>query len=111
MLMIYDPLDKYPDVPIKHFTEMCTVIYHWALIASTSGKPMIDIIHQHYGYPLDPFTGGTVTVNGVYSYPEDPDLYPICKIILHEEIIFYYEYEMMTIRNKQNGKYFTIRVD
>ena len=111
MIIKYDPLNMFMNVSDSDLGNLCSVIYHWAGIALIANMPMREVIHRHYGYALDPMEGGSVTENGLYSYPSDPDLYPLCKIEMSQEIIFFYEYEIIAIRNKDDKKTVVLRVD
>lgn len=111
MQVIYDPLGKFSSKTDKELEWLCQVVVYWATAAMVFYKTMHEVITEHYGYQLDPFSGGSVSEEGVYSYPEDPDLYPICKIITKKEIVFFYEYEILSIRQKSDGTVLTIRVD
>ena len=110
----YDPFNKFDGVyEFKILVYLCHVIHHWAYLAATKDIPIREVIHEHYGYPLDPFAGGkgNITEEGVHEYPEDPDLYPIGVITTARETIYCYEHEIIAIRNKDDKKVLILRVD
>jgi len=109
----YDPFEKFNAVYTQAMLIYRTkIIYAWAQNSIIENAPIKEIIEWHYGYPLDPFgTKGSVNEEGIYSYPSDPDLYPIATITTAKEIIFCYEYEIICIRNKEDGKDLILRVD
>lgn len=58
--------------------------------------PWDDQLAQGYGYPLDWGSRATVTADGVYSYPGDPDLHPVAVTERNvgpvTERLYFYEY-------------------
>lgn len=63
-----------------------------------------------YGFGLYEMTGGNVDKNsGIFTYPEDPDMYPIAECIRGDEIIYFYESAIVAIVSKTST--FVTRMD
>lgn len=113
-----DPLKKYPDVKKGRLVEACGLIPAFvaeAEIGLGEGAPL-EALHRAvmeiYGYGLGhPMTGGEVTPEGVYTYPEDPDLYPLVSLQTaqgHEVLI--YQYAITAFRDSE-GTTIVERID
>jgi hypothetical protein len=50
-----------------------------------------------YGFGSPPMTGGVVKEDGVYSYPEDPDLHPLVKLVTERGTVYVYQYGIVSI--------------
>ena len=113
MIVQYDPLFHHTG---RYSTAMivrqCQVIVAWAEQVNTEIYPdMFDLINGHYQGGVYESKGGTVCENGIYNYPEDPALYPLCKITMSDEIYFFYEYDFLAIRDKETNETRMFRVD
>lgn len=113
MKMHLDPMKHWlGQVPQERLEQVVSpVITNWAYIAFMKNRSMKDVINEHYGYPTHEFKGGELLTNGIYKYPEDPDLYPIISYDIGDEVIFYYEHEMLGIYNKVTDERYVTRVD
>ena len=110
----YDPLGQYEKfIGIHALRTMCMVPEHWGRIAEEQSLPMKEIINCHYGYEINAWnmTRTTIEENGLYKYTGDPDMSPLCKITTSREVIFFYEYDIMAIRNKDTNETRVVRVD
>ena len=108
----YDPFDKFKEQEPRLLIYLCNVILQWAHISVESDVSMKEVISEHYGYGLHPFgEEGSVDKDGVYTYPGDPDLYPISIISTPKEIIFCYMHEIIAIRNRESNEELVLRVD
>lgn len=102
-LIIVDPTDTVLDptdtvLNTRGYThrsirEECGLLISWAL----QRNPDISIketLIGAYGYGVYEMTGSTVDDQGVHSYPEDPDLYPLISITDTEtsEIVYVYQF-------------------
>lgn len=70
------------------------------MIAYSLGKPetpLADSMVKSYGFNPPPMEGGTVLADGVYSYPEDPLLYPFAKCATDRGDFFIYPYGIVCI--------------
>jgi len=112
MIITYDPLHRHMDFRSdKEIEYLCHFILFQATQAEMLGMGLREVINEHYGYPTYQFKGGELLDNGIYKYPEDPDLYPLCRVETDAETIFMYDYEMVAIRNKTTDEYYVTRVD
>jgi len=78
-------------------------VFQTAREAPEDASEAMDLMVRIYGFGDYRFTGGfTVSPEGVYSYPEDPDLYPACSFKLGDSDIeiLVYQYAMVCIRDK-----------
>lgn len=66
-------------------------------------------VEGNYGYPVSEL-GGTVEENGVYKYPEDPDLLPlvVAKVSPYKSVCIY-THGIVSMRS--NGETFVCRMD
>ena len=110
--LIYDPMFHHLDMMShKGIEDNCSVVFHWAMQSHLFGVGMQTILEDHYGEPRRHMSGGVVLNNGLYKYPEDEDLYPLCRIETEAEIIFFYFYDILAVRNKITDDVYITRVD
>ena len=107
--VIADPLTKFT-VPTEQLMEMCGVLVNWACLAVRS-ENMKQSLEDSYGFgTLLEMTGGTVTDNGTYQYPEDPDLYPLVTVYVNMvPRVHIYEYAIVALVQGQDT--FVTRMD
>lgn len=95
---------------MTHEDEMlvlCGLPLYWAL--NWGGKGLLkDHLEASYGFPLLEMEGGQV-VEGVYKYPQDPDLYPLVKVELHGCTYYQYDYGLVAIVTEEST--FIMRMD
>lgn len=75
------------------------------MIAYSLGEPetpLADSMVKEYKYATSPMEGGTVLADGVYSYPEDPLLYPFATCATDRGVFFIYPYGIVCIA--EHGK-------
>ena len=98
-LMTLDPCGVYPN---EQLLERCGYIPNWALRAHF-GESMAEAIERQYPYYGGQLKGGDITGEGVYTYPEDPDLYPYIKIENPEtfETLYQYPYGIVVITHPE----------
>jgi hypothetical protein len=101
---IIDPLDKHPDLTAEYATYLLGSIPQWlaAYIDTPTPAPLAEFMLECYGYGGSPM-GGTVSEAGVYSYPEDPDLYPLVSITLDDKTVLFYLYSITTVIEDNNA--------
>lgn len=108
----YDPFNVWSNrLAPEHVEYLCMFVVQQSHLADKLDISLKTVINDHYGYPTHEFKGGTMKGGGIYTYPEDPDLYPLCEIQTKQEIIYMYEHEMLGIRNKTTDEYYVTRVD
>lgn len=107
-----DPLYKH--VPegrsADSIIEEVGLIWAWSKTKET-GRWFKDHFDEQYGFGLFEMKGGQVLDNGIYKYPEDPDLYPLLRVDDEDETVFVYPYGIVAIRNKTTRDTFVCRMD
>lgn len=59
--------------------------------------PLADSMLKAYQFGGDPLTGGTLLADGVYSFPDDPLLYPFARCSTDRGEFFMYPYGIVAI--------------
>ena len=73
-------------------------------------KPLVPQLEKSYGFPVTELKWGTVK-EGVYTCPEDPDLYPYAAYNLDDgRRIYQYPYGILAIELERD-EFFTTRMD
>lgn len=93
-----DPTDNFSDVEEGTLMEHMGLIPNFIVQAldrpdTSLAQGMLDA----YGFGSVPMLGGIVKEDGVYSYPEDPDLYPMVKLVTERGTIYVYQYGIVSI--------------
>ena len=109
--VIIDPTNHY-DVDEHALVEACGFLPLWAVHHELFNMPVKDAMEYAYrkqaGVPeLFPMTGGQVDENGVYHYPEDPDLNPLMKIERMDETMWIYPYGIVCFENFDDSTFIT----
>lgn len=113
MITEYDPLKHFlGKYSPEYIGLMCRVIKSWAFaVEEELYDDMYSLINSHYQGGVYQSEGGSFTAAGIYNYPEDPPLYPLCKITMTDESYFFYEYDFLAIRDHQSNETKMYRVD
>lgn len=106
----YDPLNKFSEHSEYEIHNSLGFIPGWALNEEYLFKPLKEALDDQYGFGLFEMKGGEITKDGIYKYPRDPELYPLIKIIRHDEILYQYLYGIVAIVQK-DGSSFVTRMD
>ena len=77
--LIFDPMNEYGDTDRRQLLAACGYLPQWAL-QRNKGEGMAAAIERQYVFYAGQMTGGTVTREGTYTYPGDPDLHPYVAI-------------------------------
>tara|TARA_R110002033_G_scaffold24235_2_gene56678 strand:+ start:147 stop:533 length:387 start_codon:yes stop_codon:yes gene_type:complete len=95
---IIDPLDKHPELTTTEVGYYLGSIPEWIAnyIDTPTAEPLSEFMLHSYGFGGAPM-GGTVNDAGVYSYPEDPDLYPLVSLTVEDKTVLLYAYSITTI--------------
>ncbi len=104
-----DPHNKYPKRSPQHLTEMCGLL--WAWIVHNTHESMKDRLITSYPFYSGEMTGGALNLEGVYTYPGDPDLYPLMMFETHTEVCFVFEYGIVGVVNRTDGCTWVARMD
>jgi len=84
-----DPTNNFEGVDPDKLVK--SVGYIPTFINPESDDVVKEALH-HYGFGGPEMTGGTIEEDGTYKYPEDPDLYPLCKGYAGDKLIFIYQF-------------------
>lgn len=100
-----DPLNKHGHRNAALIQELVGIIP--TFINSNDPRPFKEQALENYGMATGEITGGTTNVSGCYSYPGDPDLYPLFTISRREkragwpdEILFIYDFAIVCFMTK-----------
>ena len=93
--IIIDPLKKF-NVPPETIIEACGIIPNWVFNKSLMHIDTLEALKTQYQFPTYPM-GGEIDKEGIYHYPEDPDLYPLVKMVRGEDIIYQYDYGIVAV--------------
>lgn len=107
-----DPRHGFPDYPTRALLQSLGVLPLWALDKSRD-ETFADSFERNYDFWVGRTDSGKthITDEGVYQYPEDPDMDPILKIEGKTEIVWFYQYALVAIVNKMDDGVFVTRMD
>jgi hypothetical protein len=106
---IIDPMGKYDHMDETTFHNVIGWIPGWVFNAEFYDAPVKDALTEQYGFGELNSMNGKLDEDGVYTYPEDPDLYPLIKMTRGDETVFQYPYGIVAIRNADGD--FITRMD
>lgn len=108
-----DPLSKFPGVSPEDLIEACGFLPQWADVAFQHDNSFKEALLANYAYYGGPMEGGTVTEEGVYQYPGDPDLYPLVAILNQgvPEVLYIYQYGIVATVSDIDGVTWVTRMD
>lgn len=92
-----DPLNKFNYLDDSMIMEMCGLIPLWASNPEYATVSLREALDMQYGFGLFAMKGGAVTDDGVFKYPDDPDLYPLLRIKRFGEVLYQYEFSIVAI--------------
>ena len=96
---------------MEYAIESLGILPHWVTKAEDT-ESIREAFDRQYNFGLFEFHGITINAEGVFSYPEDPDLYPIISMVRGSETAYFYQSAMVAIINKdQNIAQFVTRMD
>jgi len=104
-----DPRNKHPHLSDHQLLESCGLLKIW--LVEGEQPTLKERLLASYAFYSGPMEGGTITAEGVYSYPQDPDLYALIKFETDEEFCFVFEYGIVGIVNKISGDTWVTRMD
>lgn len=106
-----DPLNHFRPQGVKPeaLVKACGVLLEW--VDDSDRRPAREQYDHHYNYgPLHESTGGSITEEGIFMYPQDPPQYPMVKGRMRHETIYIYQHAFVAIVN-DNGNIFRTRID
>lgn len=110
----YDPLNKLKKTPgIKEeLFESNVAIFGWCTNSVLHEGHFMDLLDLYYPFGIHESKGSKVDRDGIRSYPDDPDQYPLFTINIFPkgEKVFIYNYGVISIVSIHH-KTFTTRVD
>jgi len=94
-----DPLNHFPHISAEQLGEVCGIIPHWVLEYTQSNHTMslVDYLSLVYGFPVHEMKGVTLTPEGIFQFPGDPDQYPLVKITLDNATFYQYQFAMIAV--------------
>lgn len=106
-----DPLDYYDDVGPQTLLEAAGVLSHWAMQAIVEGTGIYDTMVKEYQFGGEDWLNpeGTFS-NDVFSYPGDPDQYPIVRFEHKDEKVLIFRNAIVAQISK-NGSFRMTRMD
>lgn len=112
-IMVINPTGHYDTVPAKHLIEKAGILPTWLLQGLEAGEDAETALMSRYAIETPPMIGGTVADKGVYTYRGDDDLHPMALVEADDpnETIYFYEYAMVSIVNRETNKTLTYRMD
>ena len=113
--MTLDPMGKYSSKPNYEIMGECGLLpLFFTRAVMIQEEPTLDrvweLVDDQYGFGLDRMTGSTVTEDGVWQYPEDPDLYPLMKLQEGDVEMLVYPYALVAMRDT-SGRTLCTRMD
>jgi len=111
--IIVDPTEHFHNLEDKVLLEHCNVVISWAVNPIFSKSTFKASILQQYLYNLSDFCmGGEVGNDGVYRYEGDEPLYPLICLEKGDDILYFYEYDIIALKDsKQEKGFYITRVD
>ena len=107
----YDPSKKHPTMDEATIDEYCAILPYW-VNNTPDGVDLVESLTTQYGFgTMLAMKGGIVSSTGTYSYPKDPDLYPLLRIDRVHETVFIYHYGIVSILYKDGRPSYTTRMD
>lgn len=113
MIFKLDPCDKHRDKKWNFVMAIIGSVPEWFITEEDKHGVLpkaIDIINKNYPFGFHPMNGITINEDGVFSYPDDPYIYPIVKFNWGDETIYQYEFGWVAIVDS-NGNSKTARLD
>lgn len=114
-IIAIDPLDKFKDLPPEHLYECCGLLT--SIFCTSEGETFKERGENGYQFGTNWSKCGepgnaSITKDGVYSYPEDPDLYPIAEFTKNDDNVWIYQYGMVVVPDPdRKGMFLTCRMD
>ena len=93
----FDPNGKYADQPADIIIGGIGVLGHWVSTCPI-GDDLVEYLTSSYGCgKLYKTKDYTISANGIFSYPGDPNLHPYCKIVRKHETAYIYPHAIVAI--------------
>jgi hypothetical protein len=91
-----DPNGSFKGIPQQRLADVCGLILPW-LRVTPAGETIKNHILDTYQFPAPPLEGTTITDEGVWQYPGDPDLQPVMRATdMHTgEMMYMYQHALV----------------
>ncbi len=109
--IIIDPTKSFSNISNDYILESLGLLPSFAANEQFKDIPLKEALHAAYGFGLFEMHGGIVSEEGIYKYPEDPELIPLAKIERDDEYFYQYKYGIVAIKSRDSDKYFVTRLD
>jgi hypothetical protein len=114
-LLEIDPLNKFTDADgDEALTDACGYLLGWAVVGpdgEDTGSLEDNLVKSYHFFAGWFDSGVEVSDNGVYSYPEDPDLYPLVSLHRGDQTLHIYQYGIIAVRSDSGADYKVTRMD
>jgi len=105
----FDPCNNFKDSPSEVLYEACGWLPGWVLNQEYMELNCLNALMEQYCCYMGN-TDGFEFHDGVLSFPEDPDFYPLIKITRGQETFYQYQYSLVCIV-QENGDFIVTRMD
>lgn len=105
-VFMVDPLQKYSRSQRQDIIDTCGIIPYWLQSVKDDFKQCIKDNYPWLGEPM----GGEV-IEGVYVYPEDPELFPYMQAIFGDQVAYIYPYGIVAVIDRDTNVQWIVRCD
>jgi hypothetical protein len=119
-VLIADPLQHFNPDAISEIKDRVGILPLWAFETMTLARDVEVITTQDitksmtdlYGYGVYESVEAKIDDFGIYTYPEDPDMYPLAFMNFYGCDFLFYEHAMVAWKgNTFESKFFSTRMD
>lgn len=111
MKTIIDPTNNCSNKTLSYLGDLLGILPDWVRSCPES-EDLVPYLSECYGFgALLGMEGGVIKEDGVYTYPDDPDLYPLISMEREQETVFIYYYGIVGIVYKDVRSAFVTRMD
>lgn len=104
-----DPHKKYPQSSSDQLMAACGVLPHW--LSRMEHPSLKERLLTGYPFYSGEIKGGTLSADGVYSYPGDSGLFALVSFEAEDEVCFIFEYGIIGVFNKKDKTTWVTRMD
>ena len=100
-----DPTSHFKGVPQSRLVEALGIVPSFVAYAAVeapeaTARAVLDAMAEVYGFYMGDMEGGSVDAEGVYSYPDDPPLYPLVRWKLDDDVTVYmYQFAIVAVKD------------
>jgi len=108
-IMTVDPHRKFSTATPEQILNACGVVSQWAMNPRYEEASMYEALAEQYQRRPEPMSaewGGIISEDGVFSFPGDPDQFPLLTIQHGDEMLYQYQYSMVAVVNDGGTKIF-----